>query len=367
MKEKYIVSNTSLPLNTKITLIDNNQNKVYTYTVDKQDTIYNLTLFKEVGSDNLFNEDNYTNQINENFTIVLDFKNTDITNIEDIKISMELNNQDSVIKTLTTTLKPFNIYESSASINISSNYSDTIIYTSDSINTIDITSNLVYDFINGNQVNDTTYEDKIMGLNISLVDINGNIVNKEYLKNLTFKVNGKEYSPSNDGIVRIPDIGNLEITTSVDNSKLETGTYYFKIKALASYDGKYANTYSNEITIPVTVTNNVTIDYGFDVSFNNVITDNIINFDVIKTGNFTNPTVRVSLYKKQVLSAYNQDYSLVDLSSYTNTKLNKITDNIYELPNKLDLENTLGGYKFVFELYDGTTKIGTIEKKFIVR
>lgn len=362
-----IVSNTSLPLNTKITLIDNNQNRVYTYTVDKQDTIYNLTLFKEVGSDNLFSEDNYTNQINENFTIVLDFKNTDITNIEDIKITMELNNQDSVVKTLTTTLKPFNIYESSASINISSNYSDTIIYNSDSTNTIDITSNLVYDFINGNQVNDTTYEDKIMGLNISLVDKNGNIVNKEYLKNLTFKVNGKEYSPSNDGIVRIPAIGNLEITTSVDNSKLETGTYYFKIKALASYDGKYADTYSNEITVPVTVTNNVTIDYGFDVSFDNVITDNIINFDIIKTGNFTNPTVRVSLYKKQVLSAYNQDYSLVDLSNYTTTKLNKITDNIYELPNKLELKNMLGGYKFVFELYDGTTKIGTIEKKFIVR
>ena len=362
-----IVSNTPLPLNTKITLIDNNQNKVYTYTVDKQDTNYNLTLFKEVGSDNLFSEDNYTNQINENFTIVLDFKNTDITNIEDIKIAMELNNQDSVIKTLTTTLKPFNIYESSASININSNYSDTIIYNSDSTNTIDITSNLVYDFINGNQINDTTYEDKIMGLNVSLVDKNGNIVNKEYLKNLIFKVNGKEYSPSNDGIVRIPDIGNLEITTSVDNSKLETGTYYFKIKALASYDGKYTNTYSNEITIPVAVTNNVTIDYGFDVSFDNVITDNIINFDIIKTGNFTNPTVRVSLYKKQVLSAYNQDYSLVDLSNYTTTKLNKITDNIYELPNKLELKNMLGGYKFVFELYDGTTKIGTIEKKFIVR
>ena len=280
---------------------------------------------------------------------------------------MELNNQDSVIKTLTTTLKPFNIYESSASINISSNYSDTIIYNSDSTNTIDITSNLVYDFINGNQVNDTTYEDKIMGLNVSLVDKNGNIVNKEYLKNLTFKVNGKEYSPNNDGIVRIPAIGNLEITTSVDNSKLETGTYYFKIKALASYDGKYANSYSNEITVPVTVTNNVTIDYGFDVSFDNVITDNIINFDIIKTGNFTNPTVRVSLYKKQVLSAYNQDYSLVDLSSYTTTKLNKIADNIYELPNKLELKNMLGGYKFIFELYDGTTKIGTIEKKFIVR
>ena len=36
-----IVSNTSLPLNTKITLIDNNQNKVYTYIVDKHKNNFN--------------------------------------------------------------------------------------------------------------------------------------------------------------------------------------------------------------------------------------------------------------------------------------------------------------------------------------
>ena len=364
-KTHSIITNIALPLNTKLTLIDNNKNKVYTYIIDTLTTTYPLTLFNEVGSTNLFDENNYTGQINENFTLMIEF-NT-VETLEDINITMELNNQDGIIKTLKQTEKLFNIYDSETNITISSNYSNSIIYNSDSTNIIDIAHNINYGMINGQDIIDTTYAEKIIGLNIKLVDSNDNIVAKEYLKNLTFKVNNKEYSPNNDGIVRITDIGNIEITTSIDNSKLLSGTYYIKIKAISSYDGMYGNEYSNEITIPVIVTNNITTDYGFNVDFNNVITDGIVNFDITKTGTFTDPYIRVSLYKKQQLTAYNQDYTLIDLGNYTTTSLNKITDNYYTLPQQLELTNMQGGYKFVFELYDGTTKIGTIEKKFIVR
>ena len=364
-KTHSIITNIALPLNTKLTLIDNNKNKVYTYIIDTLTTTYPLTLFSEVGSTNLFDENNYTGQINENFTLMIEF-NT-IETLENINVTMELNNQDGIIKTLKQTEKLFNIYDSETNITISSNYSNSIIYNSDSTNIIDIAHNINYGMINDQDIIDTTYAEKIIGLNIKLVDSSDNIVAKEYLKNLTFKVNDKEYSPNNDGIVRINDIGNIEITTSIDNSKLLSGTYYIKIKAISSYDGMYGNEYSNEITIPVIVTNNITTDYGFNVDFNNVITDDIVNFDITKTGTFTDPYIRVSLYKKQQLTAYNQDYTLIDLANYTTTSLNKITDNYYTLPQQLELTNMQGGYKFVFELYDGTTKIGTIEKKFIVR
>ena len=364
-KTHSIVTNITLPLNTKLTLIDNNKNKVYTYIIDTLTTTYPLTSFSEVGSTNLFDENNYTGQINENFTLMIEF-NT-VETLENINVTMELNNQDGIIKTLKQTEKLFNIYDSETNITISSNYSNSIIYNSDSTNIIDIAHNINYGMINDQDIIDTTYAEKIIGLNIKLVDSNDNIVAKEYLKNLTFKVNDKEYSPNNDGIVRINDIGNIEITTSIDNSKLLSGTYYIKIKAISSYDGMYGNEYSNEITIPVIVTNNITTDYGFNVDFNNVITDGIVNFDITKTGTFTDPYIRVSLYKKQQLTAYNQDYTLIDLANYTTTSLNKITDNYYTLPQQLELTNMQGGYKFVFELYDGTTKIGTIEKKFIVR
>ena len=365
LKTHSIVTNITLPLNTKLTLIDNNKNKVYTYIIDTLTTTYPLTSFSEVGSTNLFDENNYTGQINENFTLMIEF-NT-VETLENINVAMELNNQDGIIKTLKQTEKLFNIYDSETNITISSNYSNSIIYNSDSTNIIDIAHNINYGMINGQDIIDTTYAEKIIGLNIKLVDSNDNIVAKEYLKNLTFKVNDKEYSPNNDGIVRIADIGNIEITTSIDNSKLLSGTYYIKIKAISSYDGMYGNEYSNEITIPVIVTNNITTDYGFNVDFNNVITDGIVNFDITKTGTFTDPYIRVSLYKKQQLTAYNQDYTLIDLANYTTTSFNKITDNYYTLPQQLELTNMQGGYKFVFELYDGTTKIGTIEKKFIVR
>ena len=85
------------------------------------------------------------------------------------------------------------------------------------------------------------------------------------------------------------------------------------------------------------------------------------------------------------MTAYDQNYSLVDLKGYITDELNKCSDKIYyvttepifydgteETYNNFELnlitdnfEN--GGYKFIFTLYDGTTKIGTIEKYFIVK
>ena len=179
-----------------------------------------------------------------------------------------------------------------------------------------------------------------------------------------------------------------------DNTTLKVGTYYLKISNYASYDGNYYQELGeDEITIPVIVTeDNSNIPYSFDV----IIDDNnrIIRkddeevemiFKILQSGSFDNPNVRVALYKKNELTAYNQNYSLVDLSQYVSNNLNMYGSNVYYAStNPISYDGTINsynnfvlnlittnfentGYKFVFTLYDGDTKIGTIEKYFIVK
>ena len=115
-------------------------------------------------------------------------------------------------------------------------------------------------------------------------------------------------------------------------------------------------------------------------------TNTTVHFDMLQRGAFYNPNIRISLYiKKDKTTAYNQEYTLVDLKDYVTNELESASDKVYyaaKFPlfyngyknsyNKLDLElinskleNT--GYKFVFELYEGNQKIGTIQKKIIAR
>ena len=73
------------------------------------------------------------------------------------------------------------------------------------------------------------------------------------------------------------------------------------------------------------------------------------------------------------------------MNNYINNDLEKVTDSVYyAIKNPvnydgsettynnlmLDFETSsidTGGYKLVFELYDGASKIGTIEERFIVK
>ena len=98
-----------------------------------------------------------------------------------------------------------------------------------------------------------------------------------------------------------------------------------------------------------------------------------ISFNIISKNKFDNPSIRVSMYKKYDLSAYNQTYTIVDLAQYASNELelaNEMTYNVnvgkFELGLNLDsLDKT--GYEVRFELYDEDKKIDTIKKKFIVR
>lgn len=419
-----LISNLLLPVGTKLTLIDKVKNKVYEYTIPNGEDNYNynnscdpedlscikvatypFTLFKEVGAstNKYFSEDDYyeNNTVTENFTIVLDLSNANIeTNYNDINLYMELHdsNGKNIRPTLYNDIKKFNLYSNvnsestSAVLNLSTTFTGEINYNSNSTNNINITSGLTYKYINGFKITDTTYEDKGIGLYIKLVDNNGVIVEKENLKNFIFKVGDNIYYPGDDNIVRINfndginDVTkDLTIITYENNSPLKEGTYYFKIYNYISEDGYYYNTLgTNELSIPVNVNNSSSnISYNFNVTNDDYIIDKTnevfnISFNITQSGDLEDPNIRVALLKKDELTAFNQDYSIIDLKSYISDNLMLCSGSVYYAYQNPDSSNTFElnllttnfdntGYKFIFYLYDGNKKIGTIEKNFIVK
>ncbi len=415
--EHFLVSNTLLPAKTTMTIIDENSHKVYSHVVSSEETyqdtcegecttyIYPFKLFKEigrVGDVGFFEEAQEQTKMDEKFTVILDFSNTEnIDSLENIEIYPELRDEanNKVRSTLKDTRHKFSLLnDKNASLSIQSTYTgSTIPYNLDSTTTIPLQLGIDYKTMGDTIVQDSTYENKILGLAIRLLDENGKIVPKEQLKNLIFQVGEQTYSPSNDGITRInlqKPVQNLEtslilITEQSTTSSLKKGNYSLVIESYASYDGIYSDTFSiNSKTIQLTVeesTNSISIPFTVKYpeegkSLSRKDESIKLNVSVQEATNLSATNVRISLYKKNQFTAYNQSYSLIDLNQFTNTSLEQASDTSYYLLKTLasgkDNEVVLdinpskfqpGGYKFVVELFEGNQKLSTKEEKFIVR
>ena len=226
------------------------------------------------------------------------------------------------------------------------------------------------------------------GILIKLVDNEGNIIDKKYLKNMEFIIDGVNYFADSDGIVRIKLSDTLDkvaksltIVTYENDFDLSNGDYSLVIVPFVASDGKYADTYSNSnISIPVVSDYEEILDYEFNVTMNNedkiLVKDSgnvVIPFEIISNNKFSNPSIRISLYKKNSLSAYDQSYSLIDLDDYSSNELQLATDYSYVIEDgkfnlSFDLSNLdKTGYEFRFELFDGDKRIDVKKKKIIVR
>ena len=387
-----LISSVVLPRYTNITLIDKNNDKVYGYVVNSNDDFgfntdgyatYPFSLFKEKGKNSVVNYVDGT-VTNEHFEVILDFSGTNIsTNYSDIYVYLEGNFNGVVRPTISKS--SFNIDKNSnVSHSVSTDYSSTIYYNSDSIHEIPISSVVNYN-------NDTSYFDKKIGLSIKLVDSSGRIVSREHLKNFDFMIDDVKYVPGSDNIIRV----NLDTNTSVDTdlsivthqgtSKLREGTYYIKINAYSSLDGLYYDSViDNGIMIPVVVSKNYTSSsYGFDVSIDSdsriIDKDGIVNLSFnLKQSGLESPNIKVSMYEKDELTAYNQDYTLINLASYSDISLERFIDSIYYVSRNpleesifsFNLDTSLldkTTYRFVFDLYDGDLKVSSISKNIIIR
>lgn len=419
-----LISNILLPVGTKITLIDKSTNKVYRKTIDTEEDLYgyndscnglsscskyatyNFELFKEIGTtkETYYDESvNYNKQItSEKYIITIDFKEANlIDNYYDLSFYLLLksDNGENLYQTLNNTIGNINIYskindsEILTTHNLTSDYNNqTVYYNSNSEVGINFKNIISYSMINNKSIIDTTYESKKSGLLVKLYTEEGAEISKQYLDNILFEVGGKEYFSSNDNSIKINlgsasdcDLKTLTIKTKENSSGLENGTYYIKINKFISADGyHYDSLYEDEILITLVVENQVAVipNHSFEVVLNSdsIVLDkktenHLASFNIIYSGNLIEPNIRVSLYKKNDLTAYNQNYTLVDIAEYSNNTLissetNKYfvdplnqTFNLNLIPSKFDNN----GYKYVFELYDGKNKISKMEKYFIVK
>jgi len=208
-----------------------------------------------------------------------------------------------------------------------------------------------------------------------MVDSEDRVIAKKYLKNMEFLVGDVRYFPDQDGIVRIPlntldDVNtSLKIVTSKDGAKLN-GDVRVLIYSYLARDGIYGKKLSNNfVSIPVVYQNDYDkSQYGFKVTG---LDSKVITKD--------SSSSNVRFNKKTNLSAYDQKYTLINLGSYTDTTLSKVSDSIYVAIENSSLENTQfnlnllsglmdsGGYQLMFELYEGDMKVGEVAWKFIVK
>lgn len=388
------ISNIKLPANTIVTLIDNSNSRVYRYKVTEEVNEILFNKFSEIGSSDSKKFSEFTTgKINDNFTINLDFSKTTLsTNLDNIKAYIVLlDGSDIKIPIMNETVNGFSVYNDySYTVNLTSNYSDTIYY--NTINTYNIDFNTTYSTLNN--VLDSTLEGKSIGIALRVVDSSNNVVSKRNLRNITFTYNDKKYSAGSDGIIRINlnnglsnTSGIIKVDTSIDNINLLTGVYKLQMGYYIASDGVYSNdiTYTKDISMNVT-NDRIQSNHIYNVIMTN--NDRIISkegnrniiFRTLLYSNLDNPSIRMSLYKRVDYSAYNQSYTKIDLGEYINTNLTLYKDMIYNTPvvgNSFDFRDftieidttnfDTTGYKFIFDLYNGDTKIDSISKNIIIK
>ena len=283
---------------------------------------------------------------------------------------------------------------------------ETIKYNSDSETEINLETYLSNQKIENNIIYDTTSQNKKLGIAIYLIDKDEKLIGQEHLKNIHFQVGDKLYTPDNDGITRINLSENsdkvtttLKVITYLSTTKLDLGDYNFVISPYVASDGFYTDEISSsKVLIPVTVTNKKESGYGFktvittfdddnnETTFTSIISKTKeeaeevveipttkLRIKILDTTKLTAKRIKVSLYKRISTTAEEQEYELIDLKDYVTNKLpgsNDMTYDITENPTDLILDNKKfenNGYELRFELYDGTRKITTTKKKFIVK
>ena len=393
-----LLVNVLLKENTMLTLIDNINEKIYTYEITNEDFGYNdcsdatcymripFTVFKEVGKENdTFYTEPSNGPVKEDYTILVDFANASNSEFSPVNLSLALTSEDAG-KTRNTLASSnhITVKNETAKVDVEVSKETPIYYNSNSVTNILLTPNISVT----NNVFDTVLANQNKGVEIWLTNEEGEIVAKKYWQTMSFQIGEEYYYPEENGILYLPlnNPSTLSITTHESTTLLPVGTYTLHLRGYTSVN-KYPNVYSEtETTIPLYVTKEaITFHYGLEVEMandyqilNKTNSNVTLPFTINYTGELQNPNIRVSLSKKSQLTAYNQDYEMIDLQDYVTSTLDKATEKSYyvtrlanaqnEYQINMDLTNlSSGGYAFVFALYDGDVKIGEISKKVIVR
>jgi len=413
---RVLTSSFVLPLGTKITMLDFVQEvpEYYYHVIDSTDVSnaqtefsvenecsYALSLFTKMGSkSNNSNYDDATmNAIyydgtdsSEEFIFIVDFSDTTIsTNMLDQTLLIEIRdiNEESMISVLGMqhSQLTYSLYANMDSqIDISAVESENPLYIGyDDI--FDVTIDYQSSTLSNITITDTQYFDSKLGVQIYILNSEGNVVSGTDLTGTYFTMDGVTYYPDISGYthIKLADrVGNIEkwIIFNTDNSSLATGSYTFVIEAFASADGIYysrGNPEYYEIDLDI-----INSQYGLNpvINDNSVIfsanNDKNLSFTIAYTSLLDNPNIRLAMYRRKYDEIYDINYQLVDFADYVDQTLFS-TNNTYEYmlisnPSTnneftivMDDELLTGTYRLAFRLYDGNTQIGEVIRYIIIK
>ena len=413
---RVLTSTFVLPLNTKITMIDyaNWQNNYYYHVIDETDIArttaefnqhneasYALSMFTRMGSldpnnhyDDAQMNNNYYDGTNssEEFIFIVDFSDTNITSDKlsnKLLIEIRDENDESIITVLGIEhgQLTYNLYhDRDSDININVTPSDNPLY----IGYTDI-FDVSIDYQNQNLDNigviDTQYFNSKLGIQISIVNKDGNTISGTDLVGTYFEMDGNRYYPDVNGITRIKlsdKVGNTEkwIMFNTANSSIATGDYTFVFQTFGSIDGiYYGDNLPKNKNLDIIIINS---KYGLNpvINDNSIIfsstNDKNLKFTIDYTSMLDNPNIRLALYRRRYDQIYDTNYDLVDLADYVDQTLfatenekeyllvsNPNPENSFNLSMKQELMT--GTYRLVFRLYDNDVLIGDITRYIIIK
>ena len=422
---RVLSSTYNFPANTKITMIDllsGTTPEYYYYVVSPQDyaekelelqnqgdVSYRLDKFMKMGSDNANNHyddaaknllyyDTTHHIAEEEFIFIVDFKESGITtNVLQQSLILELHgSQNEVLLTVIGVEQQqlyYNLYANKdAVIQVDGTMETDEVYIGEQVGLL-VETNYVQQKVNSNTVIDTNFYDYRSGIKISILDSNDVVVNGPSIMGISYTLGGETYYPRFDGTVRInvaERIANVSsnIKINTEGSNLASGDYTLLIESFGSPDGIYYGLISSDsVEIPFTVKNTL---YGLKVVANEEqllvnkttgLTEagtNAIAFNFQYSSGLLNPSIRVSLLRRDYNEIYSNIYNLVDFKDYfTNDLSTTNRENVYMLFDNpqstmstvLYLKNNLmsGTYKITFALYDNNTFIGDVHKYIIIK
>lgn len=421
---RSLVSNVVLPLNTKITMIDlsKDEAKYYYHVISSSDVTeatnslstngeiyYDLSMFEVMGasgsgvyySDSDMNNEYYNSTMDANyeeFIFIIDFKDTSISaDMLNNQLLFEMHDEDDEtifgVLGIQRTNMYYNVYNSGdAVINLNGSLDDSTIYNGDEAD-LNLTISYAQTTINNNIIYDTQDYDYKLGTKISLINSNNETVSGTSLLGLYYEIDGIKYYPNIDGTTRIKiadRVGNVakNIKIHTGTSNIATGTYTLRLESYASPDGIYYGIDASDTQdLTIHVVNEI---YGLDVSVSNkeLIIDktsgytlnnsNSVHYTLDYNSGLTSPSIRLKMSRRKYDSIYSSEYETVNLGDYvSNTLASTDVENEYLIisnPNEevsvtLLMKNNLlnGTYKMEFILYDGSQKIGSVEKYLIIK
>ena len=421
--KRALVSNYALPANTKITMIDisGDSPKYYYHIITAAEETaaaqaiqvdteasYPLSMFEVMGA---FNSGTYYNDAAmntayynatgnydyEEFIFIVDFADTNI-NTTSLQNSLLFELQNATGEAIIGVLgiqhanMIYNLYaDRDALIDLSGTISKNDIYAGETV-LLNINTNYTQYQSAGIITYDTSHIGDKLGLEISILDSDGNVVPGTSMMGLYYDIDGNRYFPNVDGTTRVKiadKVGNVEtwIRLATGTSNIATGDYTIRIASFASPDGLYYGIDTSDILdFQVHIINEI---YGLKVT---TIPENLVidaatglnltgtaatPFTVEYNSGLENPSVHVRMSRRKYDTIYNTNYDVVNLYDYVTNISEARADGNYVMLSNPQATNTItleygsgllnGTYKLEFMLYDSNSLIGTVEKYVIIK